>query len=73
MAYIAFMAILLGASGVVGGVEAGSTARAIAAAVVHIAGIFALAAAKKDEPDDAHEEDSTDMLGSSVDKHFGGR
>lgn len=65
MAYIAFIAVLFGAAGVVGGIERGSTAGSIAAAVIHIGGIIGMAAAVRREEQDsgvdkpAREEDET--------------
>ena len=49
MAYIAFIAILFGAAGIAGGIEAENTAGTIAAAVIHIGGIIAMYAAARNE------------------------
>lgn len=65
MAYIAFIAVLSGAAGVVGGIERGSTAGSIAAAVIHIGGIIGMAVSVRREEQDcgadkpAGEEDDT--------------
>lgn len=65
MAYIAFIAILFGAAGVVGGIEAESTVGTVAAALIHISGIIAMAVAKRAE------DDRADPCGGIVDKHPG--
>lgn len=55
---ISFIAILFGAAGVVGGIEAGDIAGTIAAAAVHIGGIIAMEiAVRREEPE---EEDGGD-------------
>lgn len=72
MAYISFMAILIGAAGIVGGIEKGNMAGTIVAAAIHIGGIVGMAIAKRkegDETDEDEEEDSVYPDGSSpVDK-----
>ncbi|MCH5261628.1 MAG: hypothetical protein J1F42_01820 [Lachnospiraceae bacterium] len=72
MAYTSFIAILIGAAGVAGGIETGSMVGTIAAAVIHIGGIVGMDIAKRkegDETDEDEEDDGTDSGGSSsVDK-----
>ena len=69
MAYISFMAILIGAAGIVGGIEKGNMAGTIAAAAIHIGGIVGMAIAKKMKGDETDEDDSAYPDGSSpVDK-----
>lgn len=58
MEYISFIAVLFGAAGVVGGIEAENLSGIIAAAVIHVGGIIAMAVAvRKEEPE---EEDGGD-------------
>lgn len=49
MAYIAFIAVLFGAAGTVGGIETGNIAGTIAAAAFHAGGIIAMAMAGRKE------------------------
>lgn len=58
MAYIAFIAILFGAAGIAGGIEAENTAGTIAAALIHTGGIAAMAVAVRRE--ETEEEDGGD-------------
>lgn len=67
MAYIAFIAILFGAAGVAGGIEAESNVGTIAAAFIHIGGIIAMAVAHWKEK----VEKGADSCGGTVDKHPG--
>lgn len=76
MANIAFIAILIGAAGVAGGIETGSMMGTIAAAVMHIGGIVGMAIAIRKEGDDGKDEEEedggADPGGSSpVDKPYG--
>ena len=57
MAYISFIAILFGAAGVVGGIEAGNQIGALAAALIHIGGVIAMEIAVRKE---GQEEDGGD-------------
>ncbi len=57
MAYISFIAILFGAAGVVGGIEAGNQIGAMAAALIHIGGVIAMEIAVRKE---GQEEDGGD-------------
>lgn len=74
MTYISFMAILIGATGVAGGIEKGSIAGIIAAAVIHIGGIIGMVIAKRNEGDETDEDEEGDGAypgGSShVDKPY---
>lgn len=72
MANISFIAVLIGAAGVAGGIELGSTAGLIASAVIHLGGIVGMTMAIRkegDETDEDEEDNSIDPGGSSpVDK-----
>lgn len=74
MANISFIAVLIGAAGVVGGIEKGSMVGTIAAAFIHIGGIVGMAIAKRKEGETADEDEesgSDDPGGSShVDKPY---
>ena len=67
MAYISFIAVLFGAAGVAGGIEAGSMAGIVDAAAIYIGGIIAMALAKRKEK----AEDGADLCGGTVDRHPG--
>ena len=75
MADIAFVAILIGAAGVAGGIETENMAGIIAAAILHFGGIVGMTIAIRkegDETDEDEEDDGTDPGGSSsVDKPRG--
>ena len=76
MANIAFIAILIGAAGIDGGLGTENMVGTIVAAVIHIGGIVGMAMAIRkegdDETDEDEENDSTDPDGSSpVDKPYG--
>ncbi len=73
MAYIAFIAILFGAAGIAGGIEAENTAGTIAAAAIHIGGIIAMyAAARKEGGADMQEEYGLQVIaeGSFTDEGY---
>lgn len=67
MAYIAFIAILIGAAGVAGGIEAESTVGTVDAALIYIGGVIAMALAIWKEK----AEEGADPCGNTVDKHPG--
>ena len=56
MANMSFIAILVGAAGVVGGIEKGNMVGTIAAAVIHIGGIVGMAIAIRKEGEGTDEE-----------------
>ena len=72
MASISFIAILIGAAGVAGGIELGSTEGIIVSTVIHLGGILGMVIARRiegDEQDEDEEVDSDGHAGSSpVDK-----
>lgn len=76
MANISFIAILIGAAGIDGGLGTGNMVGTIVAAVIHIGGIVGMAIAVRKEGDDKtdeeKEDDCVDPDGSSpVDKPYG--
>ena len=75
MANISFIAILIGAAGVAGGIETGSMAGVIAAAVLHFGGIVGMTMAIRkegDETDEDEEDNGTDPGGNNpMDKPYG--
>lgn len=52
MAYISFIAVLFGAAGVVGGIEAGNQIGTIVAALIHIGGVIAMELAVRREKEE---------------------
>lgn len=69
-----FICVLIGAAGIVGGIEKGSMAGTITAAVIHIGGIIGMAIAKRMEGGETDEDEGDDSAypGSSsfVDKPY---
>lgn len=71
-----FIAILIGAAGVAGGIETGSMVGTISAAVIHIVGIVGMVFERRVKGDDETDEDEVDDCGdpdgsSPVDKPYG--
>ena len=75
MGYIAFIAVLFGAAGVVGSIETGSVAGIVLSAALHLAGIIGMeiTCRREAEPDEDEEETGVAYLGGSsiVDKPDG--